>query len=200
MSDDEAPGWDAIDAALRAVHGDAEPFHRGLVPGVAFGSPLQGASAYPEADHWHFVTYGLTELFVKESDDSEISGFGYELTMRVRRDGEEQPPDWPFALLASVAAAARAGHDFSVGHRLQVGGPITGAPGCVMEAIAFTSDPSLPIWTPSPHGSFEFYALVGVTPQELSEMQATSTAAVLERLAAANPLLITDPRRGTRNR
>ena len=116
-----------------------------------------------------------------------------------RRDEEEQPPDWPFALLANVAAAARGGHDFCVGHRLQVGGPITGAPGCVMEAVAFTSDPSLPTWTPSPHGSFEFYALVGVTPQELSEMQVTSTAAVLERLAAANPLLITDPRRGTRN-
>ena len=115
----------------------------GSFRGSPLGSPLQGASAYPEADHWHFVTYGLTELFGKESDIAEISGFGYELTMRVRRDGEEQPPDWPFALLAKVAAAARAGHEFSVGHRLQVGGPITGAQGCVMEAIAFTSDPSL---------------------------------------------------------
>jgi hypothetical protein len=194
---EKAPGWDAIEAALRTVHGDAKPFHRGLSPGVAFGSPLQGVSAYAQADHWHFATYGLTELFAKESDLTEISGFGYELTMRVPRDSEEQPPDWPFGLLASVAAAARAGHDFSVGHRLQVGGPITGAPGSDMEAVAFTSDPSLPIWTPSPHGNFEFYTLVGITPQELSEMQATSTANVLERLAATNPLLITDPYRGT---
>jgi Suppressor of fused protein (SUFU) len=116
--------------------------------------------------------------------------------MRVPREGSEPPPDWPFALLASVAGAARAGHEFSVGHRLQVGGPITGDPGCVMEAVAFASDPSLPTWTPSPHGSFEFYALVGVTPQELAEMQATSTAAILERLAAGNPWLITDPRLG----
>ena len=82
---------------------------------------------------------------------------------------------WPFALLTNVAAAARAGHDFCVGHRLQTGGPITGEPGCTLEAVAFTSDPSLPTWTESPHGSFEFYTLVGITPQELSEMQATST-------------------------
>jgi hypothetical protein len=194
---EEAPGWDAIDAALRAVHGDAEPVHRGLVPGVAFGSPLQGVSAYAEADHWHFVTYGLTELFVKESDVTEISGFGYELTIRTPRDNGQQPPEWPFGLLANVAAAARAGHDFCVGHRLQVGGAITAEPGSDMEAVAFTSDPSLPGWTLSPHGSFEFYTLVGITPQELSEMQATSTANVLERLAARNPLLITDPQRGT---
>ena len=99
-----------------------------------------------------------------------------------------------------MAAAARAGHDFCVGHRLQVGGPITGAPGSSIEAVAFTSDPSLPIWTESPHGSFEFYTLVGITPQELSEMQATSTANVLERLQATNPLLITDPHRGTDHR
>ena len=72
---EEAPGWDAIDAAVRALHGDAEPL-RGLVPGVAFGSPLQGVSAFAEPDHWHLVTDGLTELFGKESDVAEISGFG----------------------------------------------------------------------------------------------------------------------------
>jgi hypothetical protein len=191
----EAPGWDAIDAAIKAVHGDVEPVHKALAPGVAFGSPLQGVSAYAEADHWHFVTYGLTELFNKESDAARISGFGYELTMRVRRAGEDSPPEWPFALLANVAAAAWAGNEFAVGHRLQVGGPITGATDCVMEAVAFVPDPSLPAWTDSPHGSFEFYELVGITPDDLAEMQASSTAGVVQRLAESNPLLITDPTR-----
>lgn len=195
LVDDRAPGWDTIDAAMKAVHGDAQPVHKGLAPGVAFGSPLQGISAYAEPDHWHFVTYGLIELFSKESDVAEISGFGYELTMRVPRGAEDSPPDWTFALLANVAAAARAGNDFAAGHRLQVGGPITGDAGCVMEAVAFVSDPSLPVWTLSPNGSFEFYELVGITPGELAEMQASSTAAVVARLAESNPLLITDPTR-----
>jgi suppressor of fused len=195
LVDDQAPGWDAIDAAMKAVHGDVEPVHKGLAPGVAFGSPLQGVSAYAEPGHWHFVTYGLTELFAKESDVAEISGFGYELTMRVPRAGEDSPPEWPFALLANVAAAARAGNDFAVGHRLQVGGPITGGADSVMEAVAFVSDPSLPVWTSSPNGSFEFYELVGITPGELAEMQSSSTAAVVARLAESNPLLITDPTR-----
>jgi hypothetical protein len=191
-SPSDAPGWDAIDSAMKGVHGETSPLHRGLVPGVAFGSPLQGISAYPENDHWHLVTYGLTELFAKESDVAEISGFGYELTMRVPRIVGEPPPDWPFELLAKVAGAARAGNDFSAGHRLQVGGPITGDAGCSMEAVAFVSDPSLPVWTTSPNGSFEFYELVGITPAELAAMQASSTAVVVARLAETNPLLITD--------
>ena len=62
-----------------------------------------------------------------------------------------------------------------------------------MEAVAFVSDPSLPIWTSSPHGKFEFYELVGVTPGELAEMRASTTAAVIDRLAATDPLLMTDP-------
>ncbi len=193
--DDDAPGWDAIDAAVKALHGETKPIHKGLAPGVAFGSPLQGVSAYPEADHWHFVTYGLTELFTKESDIAEISGFGYELTMRVPRADEDSPPTWPLELLASVAAAVRAGNDFAPGHRLQVGGPIIGEPGCAMEAVAFVPDPSLPAWTTSPHGSLEFYELVGITPDELVEMQASSTAEVTRRLAESSPRLITDPAR-----
>jgi Suppressor of fused protein (SUFU) len=192
--DHAAPGWDAIDGAMKAVHGDVEPVHKGLVPGLALGSPLQGVSAYAAADHWHLVTYGLTELFAKQSELPEISGLGDELTMRVPRV-EGSPPQWPYGLLAKVAQAAWEGHDFSVGHRLQVGGPITGEPGCAIEAVAFVSDPSLPTWTKSPNGSFEFYELVGITPAELAEMQASSTAAVVERLAETNPLLITDPSR-----
>jgi hypothetical protein len=36
---------------------------------------------------------------------------------------------------------------------------------------------------------------VGVTAEEKATMQNTSTSEVLERLAAANPFLVTDPRR-----
>jgi suppressor of fused-like protein len=46
------------------------------------------------------VTYGLSELYVKETDDPEISGFGYKMTLRIPRDElEDRPPDWAFVLL-----------------------------------------------------------------------------------------------------
>ena len=45
------------------------------------------------------------------------------------------------------------------------------------------------------HGYVSKDVPVGITPDELAEMQASSTATVAERLAGANPLLITDPTR-----
>ena len=67
MTHDGAPGWDSITAAFAAVYPDVTPVHKALPPGLAFGAPLQGVSAFPGPHGWHFVTYGLTELWTKES-------------------------------------------------------------------------------------------------------------------------------------
>ena len=170
---------------------DQEPVHRGLTPGVAFGSPLQGVSAYRGALWWYFVTYGLTELFAKESEDNEWSGWGYELTMRAPLGA--QPPEWPWGVLVSLAKLTRSGQaQFGAGHRLQTGYPLAGLR-TRLTAIAFTLDPELGA-IQTPHGRVEFLLAVGITTQELDRMKTTSTAAVLGEL---DPLtrLVTDPYR-----
>ncbi len=68
-----APGWDTITNAVGAMHPGVEPLHFAMASGVRLGAPLDGISAYRAIDHWHLVTYGLTELFFKESDDAELS-------------------------------------------------------------------------------------------------------------------------------
>ena len=88
---DEAPGWDAITAAMERLYpGQEKPPHLGtdFHARVVFGGPevIDGFSAYAATEpvpHWHWVTYGLTELYAKESDDPEWSGYGFELTMHV---------------------------------------------------------------------------------------------------------------------
>jgi suppressor of fused-like protein len=187
----DAPGWDAIDKAVRALYPGVEPIHRAPIPGPAFGGGVQGISAYPAAGHWHFVTYGLSELYAKGSENPEVSGFGYELTFRARRAGNEGPPGWAFNLLEQVARAARAGNDFWIGHRLDPGGPINGDPSHSRIALAFILDPELGT-IDTPNGRLAFLQLVGITADELVEMKAKSTDAVISRLAAADPLLITD--------
>ena len=52
-------------------------------------SPLQGISIYEGEDYWHFVTYGLSELYEKESDNKEISGYGMEFTFKLKKDHYE---------------------------------------------------------------------------------------------------------------
>jgi hypothetical protein len=133
--DDDAPGWDAITTHVEKFYPGQEPVHRAMA-GTVFGSPLEGLSAYRGPSWWYLVTYGLTELFTKESEDREWSGWGYEFTMRVPLAPE--PPDWPFGVLASLAKLTRNdGTVFGSGHRLQTGHPLAGLP-TRLTAVAFT--------------------------------------------------------------
>ena len=44
-------------------------------------------SIYETEEYYHFVTYGLSEIFEKETDDPEISGYGMEFTLKLRKAG-----------------------------------------------------------------------------------------------------------------
>ena len=49
--------------------------------------PLDGLSAYKAESpfpHWHIVTFGFSELYEKESENPDYSGYGFELTFRLR--------------------------------------------------------------------------------------------------------------------
>ena len=189
--EDDAPGWDAITARVEGIYPGLEPAHRGMNPGLAFGSPLEGMSAYPGPSWWLFVTYGLTELYAKEGEDLQQSGWGYELTMRAPIS--DDVPEWPFGVLASLARLTQSeGMVFGSGHRLQTGHPIAGLP-TRLTAVAFTLDPELGS-IDTPNGRVDFLLVVGITTEELERMKASSTAAVLEALNRSIGL-ITDPGR-----
>lgn len=59
--------------------------------------------------HWHYISCGLSDLHgdgrVHEiSDHDGPSGFGFELTFRLRRaPGETSPPTWPAQLMQNLA-------------------------------------------------------------------------------------------------
>ena len=81
-------GWDAIIAEFERVYpGQDNPKHYGtLIPWRLGGpNPLDGTSIYDGGDYWHFVTFGLTELYEKESEDKEYSGYGMEFTFKLKK-------------------------------------------------------------------------------------------------------------------
>lgn len=185
---DEAPGWDAIEAALRELYPGVEPRHVGYTPGVHFGSGLQGCSAYPTESYWHYVSYGLTELWQKDSDaDPQWSGWGFELTMRVRRlPGQDLAPGWPFSLLEHLARFIREQRVLLAdGHRVDLRQPLT--EGSALTAVAFAGDPQLPPME-TPNGRVEFLTAVGITAAELAAMHEGEWL-------PPDPLLVTDPTR-----
>jgi hypothetical protein len=118
----QAPGWDAIEKTVHSVHPGAVPIHFGgnaTLPNQG----IWGINAYPMEDYWLLVTFGLSELYEKLSDDPSTSGWGFELTIRPIRT-EDQPPPWALRLLQTLGQAVHStGRPFGNGHRLDPGGP-----------------------------------------------------------------------------
>jgi hypothetical protein len=201
--EDSAPGWEAIDQALETLYSEEEPHHWGPeVPRLAGGEePLDGVSAYPSErggiPHWHYVSYGLTELFDKESDDAEVSGFGFELTFRLKRETEEDPPLWPVDLMQSLARYVfESGNPFAAGHGISVGGTIAHHLDSELTAITFIDDPELGA-IETPYGRASFLQIVPLTEDEFEARKRWSTDELLALMRGGNPLLVTDLGRGS---
>ena len=195
--EDDAPGWDAITAACERFYPDQpNPLHIAPVISPVFGDDLiYGISAYRATEsvpHWHFVTYGFSELYAKESDDPDVSGWGFELTFRLKRGSEDQPPNWAFNFLMNLGKYVRRSHNpFGAGHVMSLNGPIALETDTVIHAIAFTTDPQLGTIS-TPNGSVEFLQIVGLALDEHAACGDWSTQPVLDLLREANPLLVTD--------
>lgn len=191
-----APGWDAIEARLAPLYGDQEPRHWGSVLKYRLGGPdpLDGISAYhrlqPEP-HWHFVTYGFSELYAKESKIAETSGFGFEMTFRLACGAEDtETPKWPVGFLNNLARYVFEGNALAPGHHLNLNGPIALGRPTDITAIAIAQDPELaPVETPN--GSLRFLQVVGLTSDEYQALLSWSSAGLVELMRQRNPVLVT---------
>jgi hypothetical protein len=202
VTDDEsAPGWDAIDANLDRLYPGVEPRHLGTVMRWSTGGPdpLDGISIYLRPDHWHLISYGMSELYQKESADPARSGWGFEFTIRVARAADDDSdPIWAVNLLQNLARYVfQSGNTFGAGHHIDLNGPINlDRPDTRIRAVAFITDPELDI-IDTPNGRLEFLQLVGITTDEYEACKSWDTAKVLKLVAARVPTLVTDLDRGS---
>lgn len=197
MSNPESPGWDAIDAALRPIYGGQEPRHYGTVVSFDLGGPdpIHGISAYwrdTPIPHWHFITYGYSELWTKQSDDPEWSGFGFEMTFRLQTGRRENGPAmWALSLLQNLARYVfQTGRIFDAGHTLNLNGPISLEVETSIRAAAFIEDPELGA-IDSPNGKVRFVQLVGLTLDEYELIDQWSVNGFQTFLEEAYPLCVT---------
>ena len=199
---DDAPGWAAIEEACAKAHPDQPnpPHWAPPLPPEFGGSPLNGVSVYRDLDpapHWHFVTFGLSDLFGGEpSDDPEArSGAGSELTFRLLDEAAAEdgstPPLWPISLLNNLAGyVKRTGNGFGVGHHMNANSPIKLDDPTLLHAIAFIEDPQLgTISTDS--GRLEFLQVLGLTAAEEQAGAAWQMERFLELVLARFPSGIT---------
>ena len=192
-----APGSAAIAGALEALYGKRRPLHYENPHPLSLGGadPLDAISVFWRSEptpHWHYVTYGFSNLFAKESDNPAVSGFGFELTMRVAAArSEETPPPWPRFLLQNLGRYVfRTRHGFHAGHRISTEGPVSLGSASSLTALAFAPDPELPA-IDTPFGQVSFLQVVGLTREEERAALRWDTGKLLDVMGPHLPLWIT---------
>jgi suppressor of fused-like protein len=191
-----ASGWEAIEQAFDALYPGQKAkhwTHDGVMRTHDLRNPpenpFDGVSIYDGGAFWHYVSFGMSDLYEKESRGS-WSGFGYELTFRLAKPASEaEPPLWPINLMGSLARAAYTGSAFAPGHTVQVG-PIDGQVETTLTALLLTEDPALPV-RDTPNGELSFLLLVGVEAALRERAMKEGSAGVLAELRASDPALMT---------
>ena len=203
FTDDDAVGWDYIDEKLASIYGEQEPRHYAPELPYELGGedPLNGVSFYTSTEqepHFHFVTYGFSELFYDEDAvGGEFSKFGFEMTFRLKMEREEDDEiGWVFNMLQSIARYVfDSGKWFEPYHFLPAGAPIKMDSDSEITALAFVPDPELGKMD-TPHGEVMFLQAVGLTTAEFQELKKNPTTTEVEKLTNQlqqnNRLLITD--------
>lgn len=208
MTNDEtppsAPGWEAIDRTVGSLYPSQTPHQfaserpyeldgQAPLPAVTVWSSNAPAS-------WHYVGYGLSELFEKSSPDPTVSGFGIELTLRVPRAPDaERPPVWGATLIQTLGHyVLKRKRGFDSGHTVNLGGPIpgTGVDGCALTGLVCLPDPLLR-QIQTPHGQVLFLQIVGLHADELALFGDLELTRQVGALADIDPALMTDPARAS---
>ncbi|XP_072477228.1 suppressor of fused homolog isoform X3 [Notamacropus eugenii] len=128
------------------------------------------------------------------------SGFGFELTFRLKREtGESAPPTWPAELMQGLARYVfQSENTFCSGDHVSWHSPLDNSESRIQHML-LTEDPQMqPVQTP--FGLVIFLQIVGVCTEELHAAQQWNGQGILELLrtvpVAGGPWLITDMRRG----
>lgn len=174
-----APGWDAITELCDKVYPNQKnPKHYGTLISWQFGGndPLQGISVYDGGDYWHFITYGLSELYEKESDIKDISGYGMEFTFKLKKDNYENEENEIKCICGILQSIARItftkGELFNVYENLYTGqtqGIDCNRKSNITGFITVPDDKFHEIDTPN--GKVYFVEFVGATDSELKAIQ-----------------------------
>lgn len=190
-----APGWEAVEKAFCDLYAGQRPrwWERDGVPRMYDlknppENPLEAVAIFDAGSFWHYVSFGMSDLFAKESD-SGWSGFGYEFTFRLAKWPGADAPLWPVNILVALAKAAHNDEEFAPNHTIKTG-PIDGQPETRATALLMVHDPGVKL-IDTPHGKVAFLLLLGVEGAIRERALNIGVDAVVTELAEGNPDLIT---------
>ena len=168
-------GWDSIEAEFFRVYPtQVNPKHYAPLIKWKFGGPdpLDGISIYDAGDYWHFVTFGLSELYEKENEDKDISGYGFEFTYKLKKgcyDDEEAELKSACALLQQLGKLVIVDKAIIKPNEYLYTGQTEGVDSKGRSKITgfITMPDSTVNIINTPNGRVEFLQIIGVTDSEL---------------------------------
>ena len=172
-------GMDAIDKEVNRVYPN-ESLYTNYVPMIRWDlggpDPLDRVTIHDGGDYYKYVTYGLTELYDKESEDQTKSGFGMEFTFKLKKDAykdEEGELKNVIGVLQTLAKATIVdGEIFKPYEYIYTGQTEVMDTEQKSNIIGFITVPDTELQSlVTPYGRVEFLALIGITAEELQAIR-----------------------------
>ncbi|KAA0195040.1 hypothetical protein HAZT_HAZT004912 [Hyalella azteca] len=123
--------------------------------------------------HWHYIR--VHEF----TGPDKVSGFGFELTMRLKKEPTDKgPPTWPAAIMQGLAKYVfQSESTLCVGDHVSWNSPLDGGESRLQHML-MAEDPCLGM-VRTPNGNVQFVQVVGITSEELRAVQHWNGAGVL---------------------
>ena len=170
----ETSGWDAITRAFEKLYPEqTDPLHYAPIISWRLGGedPLDGISVYDGGEYYHFVTYGLSELYDKESEDCDYSGYGFELTLKLKKSSlknKEEELNCICGILQTLGRITFENGDIFQPFEYIYTGQKTGMDSkSISNITGFVTVPDEVGEINTPNGLLQFVQLVGMTDAEL---------------------------------
>ena len=170
----EPVGFNAILEECKNAYPDQlYPIHYGpMISWEAGGKfPLREVNVYETDEYYHFVSFGLSDLFGKTSDD-EYSGYGMEFTFKLKKDhydDEESEIKCICGILQSIARITFTKGEVFHAYEYLYTGQTQGIDAKMQSNITgFITIPDMQLKEiNTPNGKVVFVEFIGVTNNEL---------------------------------
>lgn len=196
VGESENSGWKAIDEITGRIY-PTQRLNSVISPKLMPNHDRTGktilfqVAVFELEDHWLYVSYGCSELFEKHWEDSEWSGLGYELTLRLNKNRLIVPPIWPMPVMNDLAFYALQGNELRPGQSINFGSPIDVEKKTKLTGFLFLEDRELPS-IDTPNGKLQFLQLYGLDKVALERIKSEGSKELISALEKDSSKFITE--------
>lgn len=187
------PSWEAITEAFEQAHprlrGQEPACYHPFIPWSLGGdSPLDTIVVYDAEDYYYFLTCGFSEPFSQPVEGREESGYGFELTVRLKKaplkDAEKEKRGMAGILQSLAALTFGEGEIYQPFEYIYTGQQTGLDAEAASKLTGFVTIPDSAGKINTPDGTVQFVQLIGMTDGELQAVmnQEFTVSQLVQRL------------------